>query len=90
MQSISRALIYWGNASKLKQIMKASIIFWSNSLPPVMQQKWVTKIVGYDYEIIYKKDKENVVVDALSRKNEDEGSLFSLSFIVPDYLQAIH
>jgi hypothetical protein len=48
------------------------------------QQKWVTKLFGYDYEIIYMKCKDNVVVDALSRKYEDEGSLFSLSFIVPD------
>jgi hypothetical protein len=28
--------------------------------------------------------------DALSRKYEDEGSLFSLSFIVPDWLQVVH
>jgi hypothetical protein len=54
------------------------------------QQKWVTKLFGYDYEIIYKKGKDNVVVDALSRKYEDEGSLFSLSFIVPDWLQVVH
>jgi hypothetical protein len=54
------------------------------------KQKWVPKLFGYDYEIIYKKGKENVVVDALSRKYEDEGSLFSLSFIVPDWLQAMH
>jgi hypothetical protein len=44
----------------------------------------------YDYEIIYKKGKENVVVDALSRKYEEEGSLFSLSFIVVDWLNAVH
>jgi hypothetical protein len=54
------------------------------------QQKWVTKLFGYDYEIIYKKGKENVVADALSRKYEDEGSIFSLSFIVPDWLQVVH
>jgi hypothetical protein len=53
------------------------------------QQKWVTKLFGYDYEIIYKKGKDNVVVDALSQKYEDDGSLFSLSFIVPDWLQAV-
>jgi hypothetical protein len=40
------------------------------------KQKWVTKLFGYDYGIIYKKGKYNVVVDALSRKYEDEGSLF--------------
>jgi hypothetical protein len=49
----------------------------------------VTKLFGYDYEIIYKKGKDNVVVDALPRKYEDEGSLFSLSFIVLDWLQAV-
>jgi hypothetical protein len=27
------------------------------------QQKWVTKMLGYEYEIIYIKGKENVVVD---------------------------
>jgi hypothetical protein len=43
----------------------------------------VTKLFGYDYEIIYKKGKDNVVTDALSKKYEDEGSIFSLSFIVP-------
>jgi hypothetical protein len=31
-----------------------------------------------------------VVVDALSQKYEEEGSLFSLSFIVPDWLQVVH
>ena len=36
---------------------------WISSLE---KQKWVTNIFGYDYEIIYKKGKENVVVDALS------------------------
>jgi hypothetical protein len=53
------------------------------------QQKWVTKLFGYDYEIIYKNDKDNVVADALPQKYEDEGSLFPLSFIVPDWLQVI-
>jgi hypothetical protein len=53
------------------------------------KQKWVTKLFGYDYEIIYKKGKGNVAADALSRKYEDEGSIFSLSFIVPDWLQVI-
>jgi hypothetical protein len=30
------------------------------------KQKWVTKLFGYDYEIIYKKGKDNVVADAPS------------------------
>jgi hypothetical protein len=53
------------------------------------QQKWVTKLFGYDYEIIYKKGKDNVAADALSLKYEDDGFPFSVSFIVPDWLQAV-
>jgi hypothetical protein len=50
----------------------------------------VTKLFGYDYEIIYKKGKEIVVADALSQKYEEDGSLFSLSFILPDCIQVVH
>jgi hypothetical protein len=89
MPLICGALISWGNASKLRPTIKASSTFWNNAFPPQEQQKWVTKLFGYDYEIIYKKGKDNVVADALSQKYEEEGSLFSLSFIVPDWLQAV-
>jgi hypothetical protein len=54
------------------------------------KQKWVPKIFDYNYEIIYKKGKENVVVDSLSQKYEEGGSLFSLFFFVLDSLHAAH
>jgi hypothetical protein len=63
-------------------IIVASNIFWNNGFHPSSNKSGLPKCFNYDYEIIYKKGKENVVVDALSRKYEEEGSLFSLSFIV--------
>lgn len=54
------------------------------------KQKWATKVLGYGYEIIYKKENENVVADALSWKYKKEGSIFSISFIVVYWLNGVH
>ena len=44
-------------------------------------------MLGYDFEIIYKKGKQNVVADALSRKDEDvEALLCTISIIQPDWI----
>ena len=54
------------------------------------QHKWVTKMLGYDYEIIYKKGNNNAVADALSHQYEDEGSMLALSSLVLDWLDEAH
>lgn len=52
------------------------------------QQKWLVKLLGYDYEIEYKRGKENSVVDALSRI-EGPKSLMAISHSVPYWLEPI-
>ena len=45
------------------------------------------KDVGYDFEIIYKKWKLNVVADALPRKDEEvEAFLCTISIIQPNWI----
>ena len=44
-------------------------------------------MLGYDFEIIYKKGKKNIVADALSMKYEDVKSLlYVISIIQPDWI----
>ena len=45
---------------------------------------------GYDFEIIYKKGKQNVVVETLSRKNEDiESFLYAISILQPEWITEV-
>lgn len=52
------------NYSSLKYLLEQQITI-------AAQEKWLTKLVGIDYEVVYRKEKENVVVDALSRRNDE-------------------
>ena len=53
------------------------------------QHTWLTKLMGYDYEINYKKGRENVVADALSRVNSSELMFMAISTISSDLMQQI-
>jgi hypothetical protein len=76
-----------GRNFKVKRDHDSLKYFLEQRLSSKEQQKWVTKILGYDFEIIYKKGKKNVVADALSRKDEDvESFLCAISIIQPDWI----
>ena len=53
-----------------------------------MQRKEVSKLVGLDYTIQYKKGKENLVTDALS-KREEKRSCKAITAVTPDWVKDI-
>lgn len=42
------------------------VYFLDQHLSSPQQNKWLAKMLGYDYLIIYKKGHENIVIDSLS------------------------
>jgi hypothetical protein len=52
------------------------------------QQKWIEKIATFDMEILHKRGKDNIAVDALSRKDE-ETQVFAISIAIPEWLDEI-
>ena len=76
-----------GRHFKVKMDHDSLKYFLEQRLSSEEQQKWVTKMLGYDFEIMQKKGKLNFVADALSRKDEDvEALLCAISIIQPDWI----
>lgn len=53
------------------------------------QQKAMTKLMGFQYKILYKKGSTNCAADALSRMDHTESTLAALSVALPTWLQPL-
>lgn len=60
---------------------------WEQKITTTAQEKWLVKLMGYDFTIEYKKGKENLVADALSRRNAS--GVAAISTPVPNWLDPI-
>ena len=95
MLAILHALKKWqpylmGRHFKVKTYHDSLKYFLEQRLSLEEKQKWVTKMLGYDFEIIDKKGKLNVVEDALSRKDEDVKALLcAISIIQPNWINEV-
>lgn len=65
---------------------------WSQRITTSAQQKWLFKLMGYSFTIEYKGGKENIVADALSRREDDEqvgGHVLAISCPIPNWIDPI-
>ncbi|KAA8517098.1 hypothetical protein F0562_017391 [Nyssa sinensis] len=65
---------------------------WDQKITTTAQQKWLYKLMGFDFVIEYKKGKENIVADSLSRREntgEESGKLATISQPIPNWVEAI-
>ncbi|GKC98875.1 putative mitochondrial protein [Tanacetum coccineum] len=61
---------------------------WKGLTTP-FQIKWLPKLLGYEYEIIYKKGSQNIMTDALSRSPLPSLQTMVVASISNDLLQRI-
>ena len=56
-----------------------------------MQQNWLSKLIGYDFEICFRSGKENKVVDLLSIMNEpfEKAIVMVISFPLTDWVEQL-
>ena len=54
-----------------------------------LQQKWLTKLMGLSYEIHYRKGKENVVANALSRRSGEDLECTAITNVVPEWVKEV-
>jgi hypothetical protein len=55
-------------------------------LAMIPQHHWVSKLLGFDFTVEYKPGKNNVVADALSRRDTDESALHAMTTVHFDFI----
>ncbi|GMI70911.1 hypothetical protein HRI_000760400 [Hibiscus trionum] len=81
--AVKKWLAYFvGRHFKIRTDHQSLKFLAENQIVTPAQQKWVVKMIEYDYEVIYKKVSTNVVADTLSRKPRNgEGQLLAISSV---------
>lgn len=92
--AILLAVEQWRSYLQLREFViqidqRALVNLTEQRLHTAWQQKALTKLMGLDYKIIYKKGSENGAADALSRRPISNSSVYALSTVQPAWLQEI-
>ncbi|GMJ13949.1 hypothetical protein HRI_005064100 [Hibiscus trionum] len=79
-----------GRHFKIKTDHQSLKFLAENQAVTTTQQKWVVKMLGYDYEVVYRKGSSNIVADVLSRKPRGgEGQLMATSSVTTSVMARV-
>lgn len=73
-----------GNPFIIKTDQKSLKWLLQQKISTPFQQFWLSKLLGFDYEIQYKQGKENMTADALSRVSNAEVLCLAISVVSSD------
>ena len=83
LQAITKWKQYlWGRTFKIRTDHVSLKYLLDQKLSSPSQHLWLTKLLGFNYEIEFRKGKENVAVDALSRVTSSELQALALSTVL--------
>lgn len=69
----------WGCRFMIRTDHYALKFLLDQRLPTVPQHQWVSKLFGFDFQVVYRPGRLNTVADVLSRRLEDEHHISALS-----------
>lgn len=92
--AILLAVEQWCSYLQLREFViqtdqRALVNLTEQRLHTAWQQKALTKLMGLDYKIVYKKGTDNHAADALSRRPVSNSSIYAISTVQPAWLQEI-
>jgi hypothetical protein len=81
----------WGCVFMVKTDHYSLKYLLDQRLATVPQHQWVSKLMGFNFAVEYKPGTSNTVVDALSRRSEEEaGALVALSALAFTVFDTLH
>lgn len=95
LYAIPEAIKKWrqyllGNQFRIFSYQQSLNLLLNQTIQTPAQQKYLRKLIGYNYQIFYKPGHSNVVVDALSRLPDNSSPVFSaISTPIPQILDQL-
>jgi hypothetical protein len=79
----------WGRRFIVKTDHYSLKYLLDQRLATIPQHHWVGKLLGFDFSVEYRSGANNVVADALSRRDHDEGELLAISAPRFDFIERL-